>query len=124
MLEIREVGRTHQAPVAGGPSVEILVGPETPERPLELIRVQLPPGGGMPTHDHGPSAVLVTVQSGGVRIESDTQAATLEPGMSTLVERGERVAVTNTSADEPATLLAVIVPPGFAETVSAWPSGS
>jgi quercetin dioxygenase-like cupin family protein len=122
MLEIREDGRTYRAPFDGGPSVEVLLGSEVPERPLELIRVQLPPGGGMPTHDHGPSAVLVTVQSGAVRIDSETQTGTLEPGRSALVERGERVAVTNSSTSDPATLLAVIVPPGFTDTFSSWPA--
>jgi quercetin dioxygenase-like cupin family protein len=114
----------HAAPVEGGPTVEVLIGEGPTEGgKLATARVTVPPGGGMPEHDHGESEALVVVQSGRVVIREGGREETLASGMMASIAVGERVSLENPSFSEPASLLAFFAPPGFARTFEAWPSG-
>ncbi len=112
-------GTVRAAPVEGGPRAEVLLGGEG-ER-LAAARVVLPPGGGMPEHDHGESEALVVCQGGEVLLRSGEREAVLEAGKMALLGVGEKVSVGNTSATEPATLLAFFAPPEFVGILGSWP---
>lgn len=117
-------GTARVAPVEGGPRVEVLVGEGNTEGAnLSVAHVLMPPGGGMPEHDHGESEAVVVVQSGRVEIEVRGGAGreTLEPGTMALIGVGERVSLENPSPSEPASLLAFFAPPGFVRTFASWP---
>lgn len=118
-MRVIELGRgtVHAAPMEGGPEAEVLVGGER----LAAARVMVPPGGGMPEHEHGESEALVVCQGGRVLVRSGEREEILDAGRMALIWAGERVSVENPSAAEPATLLAFFAPPGFAETLGSWP---
>jgi len=109
-------GVLRAAPVEGGPRVEVLAAGEN----LSAARVVLPPGGGMPEHDHGESEAMVVVRSGRVALRSGEREEELEAGAVSLLGVGERVALRNASQEE-AHLLAVFSPPGFVRNLEAWP---
>lgn len=115
-------GIARVAPLEGGPTVEVLVGGSGAESGnLAAACVTVPPGGGMPEHDHGDSEALVVVQSGRIVIREGGREETLAPGMMASIGVGERVSLKNPSSSEPASLLAFFAPPGFARTFEAWP---
>lgn len=107
------------APVENGPEAEVLVGGGG-ER-LAVARVIIPPGGGMPGHEHGESETLLLCQDGRVWIRMGRCEETLQPDGMALIRIGERVNLENISAVEEATLLAFFAPPGFVETLRSWP---
>lgn len=113
-------GTVRAAPVEGGPRAEVLLG-EGGEK-LAAARVMLPPGGGMPEHDHGESEALVVCREGRVTLRGAEREETLDEGKMALIGIGERVSVENPSASESATLLAFFAPPSFVATLGAWPA--
>lgn len=74
-------GPARSAPVEYGPEAEVLVGGDG-ER-LAVARVVVPPGGGMPEHDHGESEAMVLCQDGRIRLREGGREETLEPGKQT-----------------------------------------
>lgn len=112
-------GTVHAAPVEGGPRAEILVG-EDGER-LAAARVVVPPGGGMPEHDHSDSEALVICRSGRILLRGGEREEILTEGKMALIGIGEKVSVENPSASEQATLLAFFAPPEFVGTLGSWP---
>ncbi len=88
---------------------------------IAAAHVVVPPGGGMPEHDHGESEALVVVQSGLVVIREGGREETLAPGKMASIGVGEMVSLENPSSSEPASLLAFFAPPGFVRTFEAWP---
>lgn len=112
-------GTVRAAPVEGGPRAEVLLGEEG-ER-LAAARVVVPPGGGMPEHDHGESEALVVCREGRILLRSGELEEALDEDMMALIGVGEKVSVENPSASERATLLASFAPPGFASTLGSWP---
>jgi quercetin dioxygenase-like cupin family protein len=108
----------------GGPRVEVLVGEgETESTNLAVAHVLVPPGGGMPEHEHGESEAIVVAQSGRIVIEGpgETGRETLEAGAMALIGVGKRVKLENPSPSEPASLLAFFAPPGFVRAFASWP---
>lgn len=112
-------GTVRAVPVEGGPRAEVLLG-EGGER-LAVARVVVPPGGGMPEHDHGESEALVVCWEGRVNLRAAEREETLDEGKMALVGIGEKVSVENPSASASATLMAFFAPPGFVATLGAWP---
>lgn len=112
-------GTVRAAPMEGSPEAEVLVGGDG-ER-LAVARVVVPPGGGMPDHEHGESEALVLCQGGRLRIRESGREETLEPGTMALIRIGESVSLENLSDWEAATILAFFAPPGFVETLRSWP---
>lgn len=115
-------GAVHRAPVEGGPKVEVLIGEgETQGTNLGAARVSVPPGGGMPEHEHGESETALVVQGGRITVHGREQQETLEAGAVALIAVGERVRLENPSSEEPASLLVFFAPPGFVQTFASWP---
>jgi quercetin dioxygenase-like cupin family protein len=77
----------------------------------------------MREHDHGPSAVTLIVLSGRVQLGHNGDQRVLDPGTVASIDIGARVSLGNPHP-EPATLLAVITPPDFANAVSNWPTST
>lgn len=118
-----ESGVVRAAPMEGGPRVKVLVGAEGAESgKVAAARVVVPPGGGMPEHDHGESEALVAVQSERVVIETGGQKEELGAGFLAVMGVGERVSLRNPSSSESTTLLAIFSPPGFAKQIASWPA--
>lgn len=117
-------GVLRAAPVEGGPRAEVLVGPGVRARGgnLGVARVVVPPGGGMPEHEHGESEAVVVPQSGRIVVGGREGRETLEPGAVALIGVGERVSLKNPSSSEPAELLAFFSPPGFVGALESWPA--
>ncbi|MEM9135429.1 MAG: cupin domain-containing protein [Actinomycetota bacterium] len=119
-LRQRGDGARRRPPIAGGPTVEILFGDEGAE--VGLARVTVPPGGGMPEHDHGGSDVVLAPQIGSVEVTaSDGTVTTVSAGDVALIERDERVALTNPGSAD-AELLVAAGPPDFLATILRWPA--
>lgn len=116
-------GMVHTAPVQGGPRVEVLIGEGGTEgENLGAARVTIPPGGGMPEHEHGGSETALAVQFGRITIHGGDRQETLETGAVALIGVGERVRLENPSSEEPASLLVFFAPPDFVRTFASWPA--
>lgn len=114
-------GERRRAPIEGGPTIEIVRGAAR-DRRTAVLHVTIPPGGGMPEHDHGASEVVLVPQEGTIRlIPADGTALELVPGSVGVVPIGRRVRLENATA-QPARALVIVAPPNFAEGVASWPA--
>jgi quercetin dioxygenase-like cupin family protein len=116
-------GVLRRPPIDGAPIAEVLVGGDG-EWPVAALHVTVPPGGGMPEHEHGASEALVTPLAGAIRITpagAGADAVELGPGAVATIPKGERVRLDNASAEGEAVALVVLSPPDFAAQVLAWP---
>ena len=114
-------GTVRRPPVEGGPEVELLVGGgEADAQGLAAAHITIPPGGGMPEHDHGESAALLAVQRGRITMRSGDDERALPVGTLAVIGAGERVSVSNPDG-RAAVLLAVFAPPAFGSRVASWP---
>lgn len=120
-MEVRQIGSgpLHAAPVPGGPIAELVVG-EGESRRLSVARVEVPPGVGMPEHDHAGSEAVILCQGGTVVISSSGQQVTLRSGTVAVIGVGERVSVHNPGS-ETAVLLGMFTPGDFVTQLAAWP---
>ncbi|WP_327667726.1 cupin domain-containing protein [Streptomyces sp. NBC_00485] len=108
-----------RAPVAGGPTAAPLMTATTSGQ-LAVIHLEIPPGGGMPEHDHGASQIVLIPVSGSVRVHQGRDVHTLVPGSAAHIDTGERVSLANPGT-EPASLMVVASPPAFASRLEEWP---
>lgn len=108
-------------PVPGAPEIEVLLGGEG--RDVAVLAVNIPPGGGMPRHDHGPSSVVLVPLSGAVLLTGTgvDEAIELSTGTIGALDVGESVQLDNVGQSE-AKVLVVLSPPGFVESIKAWPN--
>lgn len=118
---ITDIGESlrRRAPISGGPTAAVLT-PGGTSGQLAAIHVEIPPGGGMPEHDHGPSEILLIPLNGSAEIRHGDQVRALPPGTAAHIARGERVSLAN-PGPEPATLMVVASPPDFASRLASWP---
>lgn len=109
-----------RGPVADGPTVRPLLGPDS-GAPVAVLHVTVPAGGGMPEHDHGPSHAALIPVLGQLRLRHGGDDHDLGPGTATHIGVGERVCLANLGA-EPAELIVVAAPPEFADALISWPT--
>lgn len=121
-MHVAETGTVvrRQAPLPGGPNVGILIAPDVSEQ-VAVAHVEIPPGGGMPEHDHGDSEIVLIPLAGSVELRHDGVSRTLTAGSAAHIATGERVALANTGT-QPASLMVVASPPQFAESLASWPA--
>lgn len=121
-MHVTDIGSAtrRRAPVADGPTVAPLTTPETSDR-VAVVHMELPAGGRMPEHDHGPSQIVLIPVSGSVELRHGEDVHALGPGSAAHIGTGERVALANPGS-EPASLMVVASPPEFASRLSAWPT--
>jgi quercetin dioxygenase-like cupin family protein len=115
-------GDRRRARVEGGPSAEVLIG-QDPGDALGAAHVIVPPGAGMPAHDHGASETLLIALAGRVRLaDADEGGASIdvEPGVLGVIPTDHRVVLRN-DGDEEARLLVIFSPADFATRLRAWP---
>jgi quercetin dioxygenase-like cupin family protein len=116
------IGESEQRrPVPGGPVAEVVIGPGD-DWPMGVVHVTVPARGGMPAHDHGPSATLLIPLSGAVRVveeDGGSRVTEVESGALATIPVGQRVRLENSGEGE-ARLLVVLAPPGFAARVANW----
>jgi len=116
-------GALRRSPVPGGPLAEVLLGAGD-DAPVGVVSVTVAPGGAMPEHDHGPSAVVLIALAGGaqvVDVADGERVVPLTPGTITTIAVGRRVRLQNPGPDD-ARLLVVVSPPDFARGLAAWPA--
>lgn len=118
ITEIETVPR-RRAPIAGGPTAVTLTAPDTSTH-VAVVHLEIPAGGGMPEHDHGPSEIVLIPLSGSIKLSSGGKPRALSTGMTAHIATGERVRLANPGS-EPACLMVVVSPPQFAERLAAWP---
>jgi quercetin dioxygenase-like cupin family protein len=111
-----------QAPVPGGP-VAALLTPTGLSEQVAVIHLEIPAGGGIPEHDHGPSQVVLVPLAGAIEVHQGGQTWTLSTGTTAHIGTGERVRLANPNA-EPARVVVVASPAQFAEHVATWPVAS
>lgn len=123
MVQVVELGKgtVRAAPFENGPWVEVVVGEGEVGGLLGAVQVTLPPGGAMPEHAHGDSAVVVVPREGRVVLRAERYQQTLEPGSVAVIGVGERVSLAN-AGDGPASLLAIVAPAGFLRAFADWPA--
>jgi quercetin dioxygenase-like cupin family protein len=109
-----------QAPLPGGPRVAPLVPTGTSER-VAVLHMELPVGGSLPEHGHGPSEIVLVPLSGRITLRHDGRDRSLTAGTAAHVAVGERVSLHN-DGDEPARLMVVASPPDFAAHPESWPA--
>jgi quercetin dioxygenase-like cupin family protein len=122
MMHITRIGTTprRRAPIPDGPTMEILVAGERSDN-LAMIQVWIPPGGGLPEHDHGPSEIILVHLSGSIELGQGNQQHRLAPGAVAHIPTGERVSLTNPGT-ETATMMIVGSPPEFVARLANWPA--
>jgi quercetin dioxygenase-like cupin family protein len=118
---IADSGNTprRQAPLPGGPSVAPLVPTGTSER-VAVLHMELPVGGSLPEHGHGPSEIVLVPLSGTITVGHEGGTSRLAPGGTAHIATGERVSLAN-AGDEPARLMIIASPPDFAAHPESWP---
>ncbi len=112
---------TKRPPVRDAPVVELLLGGDG-ELASAVASITIPPGGGMPEHDHGGSLTVLTPIEGSARLidsEAD-EVIELKPGTVTAIPVGHRVAVENPGEGN-ARLIATFTPPDFVRQLKSWP---
>lgn len=101
-------------------TVEALID-RTPESGgLAVTTVVIPPGEAMREHDHGGSAALLIPLDGRIAVTSGTQRQDLSRGIVALVDREERIALSN-QTNELFTMIVVFTP--IPDPSSPDPSG-
>ncbi|HEY1277372.1 MAG TPA: cupin domain-containing protein [Thermoleophilaceae bacterium] len=116
-------GDRRRPPVANGPIAELLLGADGDTR-FGVAHIVVPPGAGMPAHDHGVSETLLVGLSGRARLaEAESGGATVElqAGAIATIPVGRRVTLEN-AADDEAHLLAIFSPADFAARIADWPA--
>jgi quercetin dioxygenase-like cupin family protein len=121
-MYLTKIGTTprRRAPIPGGPTMEVLVAAETSEH-IAMVQVRIPPGGGLPEHDHGPSEIILVHISGSIELRQGDQQHRLAPGAVAHLATGERVSLNNPGT-EPAVMMIVASPPEFVARITAWPA--
>ncbi|TCC44869.1 cupin domain-containing protein [Kribbella pittospori] len=121
-MHITRTGTTprRRAPVRGGPTMEVLLGTDRPDN-LALVQVWIPPGGGLPEHDHGSSEIVLVHLSGSIELRQGDQLHQLEPGGVAHIPTGERVGLRNPGT-ETASMMLVASPPDFVDRLAGWPA--
>ncbi len=106
MRIVRAEGALQRDLTPAAPTVEALID-QTPERGrLAVTEIVIPPGVGMREHDHGGSEALLVPLDGVLAVTSGTQRRDISSGMVVLLERGERVQLSNLTS-EPFTMIVV-----------------
>jgi len=113
-------GLLRKPPQPDSPTVTVFfAGDESPD--LGMVEVAVPPGAGMPPHQHGGSDVVLVPISGHVLIAKDSEEIEVHVGDAALITRDEKVSLTN-PGDEPARLIVAAGPANFVAGVREWPS--
>ncbi|MER7243134.1 cupin domain-containing protein [Kribbella sp. NPDC000426] len=121
-MYLTRIGSTprRRAPISGGPTMEVLVAAETSDK-IAMVQVWIPPGGGLPEHDHGPSEIVLVHVSGSIDLRQGGQEHRLAPGAVAHIATGERVSLANPGT-EPAVMMIVASPPEFVARITGWPA--
>ncbi len=102
-------GSPPPCPQPSGPTVQVLIDEEAGGGQLTVTRVVVPAGGEMREHDHGESQVLLVPLTGEVVLTGAGQHEIISLGTVALLERGERVGLTNQTS-EPCIVVMVFTP--------------
>jgi quercetin dioxygenase-like cupin family protein len=121
-MYLTRIGTTprRRAPIPGGPTIEVLIAEETSEK-VAMLQVWIPPGGGLPEHDHGPSEIVLIHLSGSIELRQGEELHRLTDGAVAHIATGERVSLTNPGS-EPAVMMIVASPPEFVRRIAGWPA--
>lgn len=121
-MHLARIGTTprRRAPIPGGPTMEVLVAGDTSDT-IGIVQVWIPPGGGLPEHDHGPSEIVLIHVSGLIELRQGDQHHSLGPGAVAHIATGERVSLTNPGTD-PAVMMIVASPSDFVARLASWPA--
>lgn len=99
----------------------MLIDEQSADGQLAVAHVTIPAGGNMPEHAHGDSTALVVPLTGELLIRSGQHTEKVAPGVVVLLDRGERVSLSNATS-QPVSILGVFAPAGFIRTLTSWPS--
>jgi quercetin dioxygenase-like cupin family protein len=121
-MYLTRIGTTprRRAPIPGGPTMEVLVAAGISDN-IAMVQVWIPPGGGLPEHDHGPSEIVLVHLSGSIDLQQGDQLHRLAPGAVAHLATGERVSLHNPGT-EPAVMMIVASPPEFVGRIARWPA--
>ncbi len=114
-------GVVRQPPFPGAPVVEVLFGGDENGPDVGLVRVDIPPGAGMPEHDHGGSDVILVPIVGTVEVTKGDEAVSVGVGDTLLVRKEERVALRNPT-DTTAHVVVAAAPTTFVTAIRCWPA--
>lgn len=109
-----------RAPRPGGPIVSVLFGGDPDGPDVGVVRVEVPPGAGMPEHLHGGSDVVLLPVAGTVVISKGSESITVNTGDAVLVRKDEAVSLAN-HGSETAQVLVAAGPPNFVAGIRDWP---
>jgi 3-phenylpropionate/trans-cinnamate dioxygenase ferredoxin subunit len=106
MRIIRAEGALQRDLTPAGPTVEALIDQTPDGGRLAVTEIVIPTGAGMREHDHGGSEALLVPLDGVLTVTSGTQRRDISSGIVVLLERGERVQLSNLTS-EPFTMIVV-----------------
>lgn len=112
-----------RSPRQGGPVVTVLFGGDPGGPDVGVVRVDVPPGGGMPEHTHGGSDVVLVPVEGTVVISQGSESITVETGSAALVRKDEAVSLAN-PGEETAQVIVAAGPADFVAGIRDWPEPS
>ncbi|NLG21389.1 MAG: cupin domain-containing protein [Actinomycetales bacterium] len=111
-----------QPPSPNSPTVAVFFGgTEMDSHDVGVVRVSVPPGGGMPPHRHSGSDVILVPTAGSVTITKEGgQRIEVSVGDAALIGRNEAVALDNPGADV-AVIIVAAGPADFVAGIRNWP---
>ncbi|MDN5723604.1 MAG: cupin domain-containing protein [Corynebacterium sp.] len=113
-------GLVRTPPVPNAPIITVFFGGEQDGPDVGLVRVQVPPGAGMPAHRHNGSDVILAPVVGWVRISKGDESLEVHPGDAALVGKDEQVSLTNPGT-ETAHVIVAAGPADFVAGIRQWP---
>ncbi|MDN5761600.1 MAG: cupin domain-containing protein [Microlunatus sp.] len=119
-LRTKDEALLRQPPRPNGPTVAVFFGGDEAGPDVGVVRVDVPPGGGMPAHKHNGSDVILCPISGRVQITKDEESIEVRVGDAALVRKDEAVALTN-PGDEVAQVIVAAGPAAFIAGIRSWP---
>lgn len=107
-------------PVPNGPTVTVFFGGEAGGPDVGVVRLEVPPGAGVPAHRHNGSDVILVPIEGYVRISNAEGSIDVRPGDCALVRKDEEVSLVN-PGDGTARVIVAAGPANFVAGVRGWP---
>ncbi len=109
MRIVRADGASRPASTPADPTVEALLDQTSDGGGLAVTEVMIPPGTRMREHDHGGSEALLIPLDGRLAVTSGSQRQDISRGMVVLLDREERVQLSNQTS-ETFTMIVVFTP--------------
>lgn len=120
LLRTAEDHLVSEPPMPGSPTITVCFGGGEGESPdIGVLKIVVPPGATMPSHQHHGSDVVLIPLTGSIRLSSAGESVEVRVGDTVLVDRDESVSLSN-PGDAVAELIVAAGPADFVAGIRAW----